>query len=101
MRIKKACKLFLVDRAAITRTLKNMEEKGFVERVRSREDGRERRIYLTKKACGYEKLAESIQKKYISAAGDLLDGQKQQEIEETVSFMVSLIRRINQNLEEG
>ena len=31
----------------------------------------------------------------------LLDGQKQQEIEDTVSFMVRLIRRINQNLEEG
>lgn len=92
---------FLVDRAAITRTLKNMEEKGFVDRVRSREDGRERRIYLTEKACSYEKLAESIQEKYIHAAGDLLDGQRQREIEDTVSFMVSLIRGINQNLEEG
>lgn len=92
---------FCVDRAAITRTLKNMEEKGFVKRVRSKEDGRERRIYLTEKSCSYEKLAESIQEKYISAAGNLLDGQKQQEIEDTVSFMVSLIRRINQNLEEG
>lgn len=92
---------FLVDRAAITRTLKNMEEKGFVERVRSKKDGRQRRIYLTEKACSYEKLAESIQEKYISAAGDLLDGQKQQEIEDTVSFMVSLIRKINRNLEEG
>ena len=92
---------FWVDRAAITRTLKNMEEKGFVERVRSKKDGRQRRIYLTEKACGYEKLAESIQEKYISAAGDLLDGQKQQEIEDTVSFMVSLIRKINRNLEEG
>ncbi|HCT91509.1 MAG TPA: MarR family transcriptional regulator [Lachnospiraceae bacterium] len=92
---------FLVDRAAITRTLKNMEEKGFVDRVRSKEDGRERRIYLTEKARSYEKLAESIQKKYIRAAGDLLDGQRQREIEDTVSFMVSLIRRINQNLEEG
>lgn len=30
----------------------------------------------------------------------LLDGQKQQEIEDIVSFMVRLIRRINQNLEE-
>lgn len=43
----------------------------------------------------------SIREKYIRAAGDLLDGQRQQEIEDTVSFMVSLIRRINQNLEEG
>lgn len=94
-------KEFLVDRAAITRTLKNMEEKGFIERVRSKEDGRERRIYLTEKACGYEKLAESIQKKYISAAGDLLDGQKSRKIEDTVSFMVSLIKKINQNLEKG
>ena len=94
-------KEFLVDRAAITRTLKNMEEKGFVDRVRSREDGRERRIYLTEKARGYEKLAESIQKKYIEAAGDMLDGQKQQEIEETVSFMVGMIKNINQNLKEG
>lgn len=94
-------KEFLVDRSAITRTLKNMEEKGFVDRVRSKEDGRERRIYLTEKACSYEKLAESIQEKYIRAAGELLDGQRQQEIEDTVSFMVSLIRRINQNLEEG
>ena len=92
---------FLVDRAAITRTLKNMEEKGFVDRVRSKEDGRERRIYLTEKARSYEKLAESIQEKYICAAGDLLDGHRQREIEDTVSFMVSLIRRINQNLEEG
>lgn len=92
---------FFVDRAAITRTLKNMEEKGFVDRVRSKEDGRERRIYLTEKAHSYEKLAESIQEKYIRAAGDLLDGQRQREIEDTVSFMVSLIRRINQNLEEG
>lgn len=94
-------KEFLVDRAAITRTLKNMEEKGFVDRVRSKEDGRERRIYLTEKARSYEKLAESIQEKYIHAAGDLLDGRRQREIEDTVSFMVSLIRRINQNLEEG
>lgn len=92
---------FLVDRAAITRTLKNMEEKGFVDRVRSKEDRRERRIYLTEKAHSYEKLAESIQEKYIRAAGNLLDGQRQREIEDTVSFMVSLIRRINQNLEEG
>ena len=58
-------------------------------------------IYLTEKARSYEKLAESIQEKYIHAAGDLLDGQRQREIEDTVSFMVSLIRRINQNLEEG
>ena len=93
-------KEFLVDRAAITRTLKNMEEKGFVERIRSKEDGRERRIYLTKKACSYKELAESIQKKYIQAAGDMLNCQKQQEIEETVSFMVGLIKNINQNLKE-
>lgn len=92
---------FLVDRAAITRTLKNMEEKGFVDRVRSKEDGRERWIYLTEKAHSYEKLAESIQEKYIRAAGNLLDGQRQREIEDTVSFMVSLIKRINHNLEEG
>lgn len=72
-----------------------------MDRVRSREDGRERRIYLTEKARGYEKLAESIQKKYIEAAGDMLDGQKQQEIEETVSFMVGMIKNINQNLKEG
>ena len=33
--------------------------------------------------------------KYINAAGDRLDGQKQQEIEDTVSLMVSSIRKIN------
>lgn len=31
----------------------------------------------------------------------MLDGQKQQEIEETVSFMVGMIKNINQNLKEG
>ena len=93
-------KEFFVDKAAITRTLKNMEEKGFVKRVKSKEDGRERRIYLTDKACDYEKLAESIQKKYIGAAGNLLNTQKQQEIETTVSFMVDLIKNININLTE-
>lgn len=34
-------------------------------------------------------------KKYINAAGDRLDGQKQWEIEDTVSLMVSSIRKIN------
>lgn len=91
---------FLVDKAAITRTLKNMEKKGFIRRVKSEEDGRERHIYLTDKACGYEKLAESIQKKYIGAAGDLLSEQKQRELEATVSFMVDLIKTINLNLAE-
>ena len=31
----------------------------------------------------------------------MLDVQKQQEIEETVSFMLGLIKNINQNLKEG
>lgn len=93
-------KEFLVDKAAITRTLKNMEEKGFVKRIKSESDGRERHIYLTDKAHRYEGLAESIQKKYIGAAGNLLNKKKQQEIESTVSFMVDLIKSINMNLAE-
>ena len=33
--------------------------------------------------------------KYINATGDRLDGQKQREIEDTVSLMVSSVRKIN------
>lgn len=33
--------------------------------------------------------------KYINTAEDRLDGQKQREIEDTVSLMVSSIRKIN------
>ena len=90
-------KEFLVDKAAITRTLKNMEDKGFIRRERSDTDGRERRIYLTDKAADYRSLAESIQKKYIKMAGETLTAKKQSEIENTVSYMVDLIKAINQN----
>lgn len=90
-------KEFFVDKAAITRTLKNMETKGFVRREKSDADGRERRIYLTDKANDYQELAEQIQKKYINMAGEKLTAKKQIEIENTVSYMVDLIKTINQN----
>ncbi len=88
-------KEFLVDRAAVTRTLQRMEEKGFITRQVCTDDKRGRRVYLTEKAFQYEKKAEEIQLRFVHAVGKDLSEEKQKEIEDTLTFMAELIKGLN------
>ena len=52
-------------------------------------------LYISGSCIKMTALCRMSWQKYINAAGDRLDGQKQREIEDTVSLMVSSIGKIN------
>lgn len=62
---------FCVDKAAVTRTVATLEEKGLVERKSHENDKRSKKVYLTKKALAYKDVLNTIQEKwYRETIGD-------------------------------
>lgn len=63
----------MVDKAVVTRTLKTLEDKGFIERVQNQEDKRSKCVYTTAKGKAKRPFLESVLKTWIDYLSEDLD----------------------------
>ena len=86
-----------IDKSAITRVVKSLLEKGFIERKKDLEDLRCNRIYLTEK--GRESW-EPIQKGREEWEAIMSKNLKKEETEEVIRILSQMVENIEEYFEE-
>lgn len=65
--------VLFIDKAAVARTIKSLEEKGFIKREQTDEDKRVKKLYLTEKGKATKKPIFAILDKWINFLNDGMD----------------------------
>lgn len=87
-----------IDKAATTRTMQVMEEKGLITRRISITDKRAKIVFLTQKAKEYVAFIRQIQQKWIREIDVELTEQEMQTFVRVLSIVAKKAKQINQDM---
>ena len=83
-----------IDKTTASKTLKKLEQKGFVERRKSSQDSRNWEVYETEKLAGiYDEFEQLILDSSTQALSDLTD----KDIEHLLSLLLHISNNVNNN----
>ena len=85
-----------VDKAATTRTMQALEEKGLIYRTASTTDKRAKKVYLTNKGLSYETRLREIQASWINFITQDMTTEQVQTFSQQLRQMVVRAKEINQ-----
>lgn len=84
-----------VDKATLTKVIKKLNEIGYIEVVRSEDDKRVRRLYLTKRAIPAARRIKEIHSSFYDA---MCSGISSSDIQKTEQTLTQMMENINQKV---
>lgn len=88
-------KEFLMDKAAVTRTISSLEKKKLISRQGSEEDKRSKKVFLTENAPAYKDILNTIQNKWYREVLSDSDPEELAVFAETLDKISKNMRKIN------
>lgn len=97
MRQEELAAEFSVDKAAVTRAVGNLEDKGLVIRRSVEGDKRAKEVYLTSEAMRYKDVLLGIQEKWFEKVFDGTDAETCKQFSVVLENLAVRTRKINEN----
>lgn len=84
----------VIDKAATARSIKSLEEKGFVQRRKNNQDMRFNHVFLTEKA---KEVEEQVRETVWNWSRLLTQSMSEQEVESLITTLEQMVERVEQH----